>query len=752
VSLLNKEEQDSPSGFYASWFYARPTGDPGRDRNARTVQFASLLLAFAVCTVAILNITSGEPGENPFLAFAGAGLVAAMILNRVGRWQWGARIAVSAVLVTAMLLVFEARDGFRSHAMVVFPGMLLLGVMLLDRASYMITGGIVLVAVAALGIAENHGLTRAVPHLRSSTSYESIVIVDLVLLIFALIGSRIVRDAQSNVFDLRATIAQVLDANRELSEAAEALREDEQQLVSIYNTVQDGIFHLAVEPGGRFRFVSVNRAFLKVTGLSLEMVVGKTVNQVIPEPSLAMALGKYQQASEEHTVLRWEETSDYPSGRLIAEVSVAPVFNDARVCTHLVGSFHDITGRKRAEAEREWLQRELAHAQKMESVGRLAGGVAHDFNNLMSVIMMHGDLAVEQLREGQSAVESVREIRGAAARAVGLCRQLMDFSGKQVPQTEILNLNSVIADGHELVRRLIGEDVKVRFKAGSGSYGSGLNGSGSYLVRADRGQLGQILMNLAVNSRDAMPEGGTFTIETAAVELNGSGAQLSPDAQPGAYVTLVVRDTGIGMDEETRARAFEPFFTTKEIGKGTGLGLSIVYGIVKQSGGFVTVTSEAGHGTEFRIYLPAVREIAEPTLVNGEAPIRGGFETILLVEDDAAIRKTIQELLEKVGYRVLAAPDGEQAYRLSLEDARPIHLLLTDIVMPEMSGFRLSDRLLSLRPGTKILYMSGYPDATDARTGARSFPNFLQKPLTKDRLLRRVREVLDGNDATAAAT
>jgi PAS domain S-box-containing protein len=739
MSFLNKE-QDSPS-----WFYARPTGDPGRDRNARTVQFACLLLACAVCVVAILNISSSDPGENPFLAFAAVGLVAAMILNRMGRWQWGARIAFSAVLLTAMLLVFEARDGFRSHAMVVFPGMLLLGVMLLDRASYMITGGIVLVVVAALGIAENHGLTRAIPHLRTSTSYESIFFVDLALLIFALIGSRIARDAQSNVFDLRATIAQVLDANRELSEAAEALREDEQQLVSIYNTVQDGIFHLTVEPGGRFRFVSVNRAFLRVTGLSLEMVVGKTVNQVIPEPSLAMALGKYQQASVEHTVLRWEETSDYPSGRLIAEVSVAPVFNEARVCTHLVGSLHDITGRRRVEAEREWLQRELAHAQKMESVGRLAGGVAHDFNNLMSVIVMNGDSAVEQLREGQSAEESIREIRGAAARAVGLCRQLMDFSGKQVPQTEILNLNSVIADGHELVRRLIGEDVKVRFRAGSGS-----SDSGSYLIKADRGQLDQILMNLAVNSRDAMPQGGTFTIETAAVELDESGAQLSPDAQPGEYVMLVVRDTGIGMDQETRARAFDPFFTTKEIGKGTGLGLSIVYGIVKQSGGFMTVTSEPGHGTEFRICLPAVREIMVPVLDNGEAPIQGGFETILLVEDDAAMRRTIHELLEKAGYRVLAAPDGEQAYRLSLEDARPIHLLLTDVVMPEMSGFRLSDRLLSLRPWTKILYMSGYPEVSDPG-GPRSLQNFLQKPLTKDKLLRRVREVLDRLDTAAAS-
>ena len=362
-----------------SWFYPKPTGDPGRDRNARTVQFACFLLAFAVSAVTILNVISGETSaETPILVFAVAGLVAAMVTNRPGR-EWAARTAFLAVLLTAMLLVFEARDGFRSLAMLVFPGMLLISVMLLDRASYMTAAGMVLVAVAALGIGEMQGLTRAIPHVRSSTTYESIFFVDLNLLVFAMIGSRIASDAQSNVFDLRATIDRVSKANLTLEDTAEALRESEQQLVSIYNTVRDVIFHLAVEPEGRFRFVSVNAAFLRVTGLSLERVVGKTVNEVIPEPSLKMVLGKYRQAVEEKTVVLWEETSDYPTGRLTGQVSVVPVFDNKGRCTHLVGAVHDITERKRAEELRSHLAA-IVESSDAAIIGKTLDGVIVSWN------------------------------------------------------------------------------------------------------------------------------------------------------------------------------------------------------------------------------------------------------------------------------------------------------------------------------------------------------------------------------------
>ena len=299
--------------------------------------------------MAALDTIAGEQEPLPILDLAVLGLVIAAIMNRAGTTAWAARMAVLAILLTAILLVFEARDGFRSNAMLVFPGLLLISVMLLDRASYWTTAGIVLLAVAALGVAEKHGLTRAIPRVRTPTSYESIFFVDLVLLVFATVGSRIVRDSQRNIFDLRATIDRLSAANRDFRETAEASRESEQQLVSIYDTVRDVIFHVAVEPDGRFRFVSANAAFLNVTGLSREMVVGKTVNEVIPEPSLTMVLGKYRQAIEEKTAVLWEETSDYPSGRLTGAVSIVPVFNEKGTCTHLVGSVHDITERKRAQ-------------------------------------------------------------------------------------------------------------------------------------------------------------------------------------------------------------------------------------------------------------------------------------------------------------------------------------------------------------------------------------------------------------------
>ena len=395
--------------------------------------------------------------------------------------------------------------------------------------------------------------------------------------------------------------------------------------------------------------------------------------------------------------------------------------------------------RKRAEEALRRSEERLRQAQKMEAVGRLAGGVAHDFNNLLTVIISYSALLLEDLGSDDPKRDDVDQIRKAAEGAAALTRQLLAFSRQQVLQPKALDLKATVAGTEKLLKRLIGEDVQLTtFLAPDLG-----------VVKADPGQIEQIIINLAVNARDAMPTGGRLTIEAANVAMDEAYVRGHVPASPGRYVMLALSDTGIGMDEQTKARIFEPFFTTKEPGKGTGLGLATVYGIVKQSGGFIWVYSEPGHGTSFKVYLPRVDEPAEPaTAPLATAEPAHGTETVLVVEDAASVRMVTRQVLERYGYAVLEAPNGDTALRLAAKHHGPIHLLLTDVVMPGLSGRQLAGQLAQLRPGLKVLYASGYADHAIVHHGIlESGIAYLQKPFTPETLGRRVRQVLDSSPA-----
>jgi two-component system, cell cycle sensor histidine kinase and response regulator CckA len=391
--------------------------------------------------------------------------------------------------------------------------------------------------------------------------------------------------------------------------------------------------------------------------------------------------------------------------------------------------------------ERRVLERQLRMAGKMEAVGRLSGGIAHDFNNLLGVIIGYSQVLKKRLEPGNALLDPVEEIQKAGQRAASLTRQLLAFSRQQILTPSILNLNDLVMDMEKMLPRLLGEDVAV-----STSLCQDLG-----MVKADQGQIEQVIMNLAVNARDAMPEGGELRIETANVELDQAYASRHAGAKPGNYVMLAVIDTGTGIDAETLAHIFEPFFTTKETGKGTGLGLATVYGVVKQSGGYIWVDSEPKRGASFQIFLPRVEEPASKgTETSPLAEAMGGPETILLVEDAEALRKLTQSFLESHGFRVLVAQNGEEALQVEVRHSGRISLLLTDVVMPGMNGRVLAEKLLVRQPSMRVLYISGYTDSFIAGHGVLERGTvLLHKPFTEDALVRKVREVLDGRSANA---
>jgi PAS domain S-box-containing protein len=513
--------------------------------------------------------------------------------------------------------------------------------------------------------------------------------------------------------------------NEALRVAQESLRRSEANFRSLVTNAPYGI--CSCDSSGKI--LDANPAFLDLLGLtSLNDLIGQHIYSLYSDTDQWFDLADYLRSSAPFKGLtaEWKRKG----GSTVVRISGRSVSNGREEGKVFELFAEDVT-------ERRALEQQLRQSQKMEAVGRLAGGIAHDFNNLLMVISGYSEFLLERLGAEPHLRGPAQEIASAAERASSLTRQLLAFSRKQMLAPRIINLNQIATENLKMLTRMIGEDIDLVL----------VPGQNLWSVRADAGQIDQVIMNLAVNARDAMPSGGKLTIETSNVTLDEEYARLKTPLRPGDYVMVAISDTGAGMDADTQSHIFEPFFTTKGP-KGTGLGLSTVYGIVKQSGGYVWVYSEVGRGTTFKIYLPRVASVGE-TAVQVSEPLQSqrvepGTETILLVEDEANLRYLARQYLEKQGYKVIEAADGAVAMQIAVAHEGVIHLLLTDVIMPGMNGRELAQRISEIRPNAKVLYMSGYTENVIGHNGTLDAGvRLLQKPFNLRDLKSKVREVLD---------
>lgn len=523
--------------------------------------------------------------------------------------------------------------------------------------------------------------------------------------------------------EILSFVARQLASAVEIKRNEQALRRSEARYRSLVQSSVYGIYRASLEG----RFLDVNPALISMLGYGSaeEVLLLDPERDVFANPEEQHRLFEQFRTTGrlDGTDVKWKRKD---GSTITVRISGRAVASEDEPADVLEAIAEDVT-------ERRALEEQFRQAQKMEAVGRLAGGVAHDFNNLLMVISGYAEVILSKLDLEPSLTEKARAIQQAADRATTLTRQLLAFSRKQLLELKIVDVNAIVSDMERLLRPLIGENVeliaKLAPRAGH--------------IRADAGQLEQVLMNLVVNAKDAMPHGGRLTIQTENVLIDDSSHRGQTFIRPGGYVMLSVSDTGMGMDKETQSRIFEPFFTTKEKGKGTGLGLSTVYGIVKQSGGYVVVRSELGHGSTFHIYLPQVDGKAEKHAVPAARAAVGGTETILLVEDEESVRQLVRDTLESKGYNVIDAENGESGISAAARHTGKIDLVITDVVMPGIGGREMAEEIVKTRPEAKVLYLSGYAEDAILNEGGIDNPTaFLQKPFTLQNLSRKVREVL----------
>jgi two-component system, cell cycle sensor histidine kinase and response regulator CckA len=550
-------------------------------------------------------------------------------------------------------------------------------------------------------------------------------------------SQRVVRDLAHPHLDDAGQLVKYVGISLDVTDRLKAekeIRASEQRFRDVAAAADEYIFEMT--PAGEVSYVS--DAVESVLGHRAEEIIGKNMLAFLGPEERERAAGYLaEHAARRERISHFQLEAMHRNGKPVwLDISAVPVLGDEGALLGYRGAVLDVTERHLAEQERSALQTQLAQSQKLESVGRLAGGVAHDFNNILSVILSYAGFVQEELKEGDPIRAEMLEIERSAERAAALTRQLLAFSRRQVLQPVPLDLNQLVGGMEKMLRRIIGEDVHLVLRLAP-DLG---------IVKADPGQMEQVIMNIAVNARDAMPKGGTLTIETGDVDLDEESVSQPVGAKSDPHVMISITDSGTGMDEQTKARIFEPFFTTKEPGSGTGLGLSTVYGIVKQSGGSISVHSEIGQGTTFKVLLP--RETSGVVAPTSHLPGRTGVSerrrTILLVEDEAMVRDAARRILSGAGYTVIEAGSGEEGLAAGERHVGTIDLLLTDVVMPGIGGKTVAERLARVRPGTKVLFMSGYTDDAIVNHGVlEPGTQFLAKPFTHASLLAKVREMLE---------
>ncbi len=709
--------QQDPRRVRPSFYDAETPAARAEQRRGRLLQELSIRSAVAVVIVAfqfLTHVTSSQEAEPTILGLSLFALLLSgpyYLAASTGRWsraQAYVRMLIDIGLITAGL--YCAGGLGAAHYLGVYLIVpIYAGIVFSSTACLVATGSLTASYVAVVAL-QHTGWLAPPPIVTPNAS--TVAAFNLTILNIA--GG------------LTALLAHALRRSRQ------RLRATYQDLERFIETIPD-IFYVLDRAG---TLVLWNRRLEATTGLTAGELRGRPLVELCAEderPVVAAALeagmtrGQFQVDGH----LRAQD------GVLVAHHWTGAALRDEHgQVLGLTGVGRDMTERNQAAQALRERESELRQLQRIEAVGRLAGGVAHDFNNLLTVIIGRSQLLQEQSIADERTVSAIRLIEQTAQRAAALTRQLLTFSRKQSLEPTVLDVNEVVRDITDMLRHLIGENIDLRTTLATDLR----------RVKADPAQLEQVIVNLVVNARDAMPSVGCLIIWTSNVDLTEAFVLAHPGAAPGPHVLLTVSDTGLGMDEATRQRIFEPFFTTKEPGKGTGLGLSTVYGIVKQHGGHIVVETTPGRGTTFRIYLPAVDSSLEPSDEGTPRVTVRGHGTVLLVEDEADVRNLARDILERYGYRVLVAARGSEALTVSARHRGPIHVLLTDVVMPEMSGPELAERLTTARPDTRVLYMSGYSEVGPALDG-----RLLQKPFTPDALVARVGATIDGLDGGLAS-